>query len=77
MALKRMLRPTSRLGKITLWFGGLALLMQLCGLDCAVAQWKHVERLDRGGDVRISRLPVVARCTVGATATLCGACATG
>jgi phosphoserine phosphatase RsbU/P len=28
-ALKRMLRPTSRLGKITLWFGGLALVLQL------------------------------------------------
>src|SRR5208283_596060 len=28
-AVKRMLRPTSRLGKITLWFGGLALLLQL------------------------------------------------
>ena len=29
MALKRVLRPSSRLGKITLWFGGLALLLQL------------------------------------------------
>ena len=28
-ALRGMLRPTSRLGKITLWFGGLALLLQL------------------------------------------------
>ena len=28
-ALRRMLRPTSRLGKITLWFAGLALLLQL------------------------------------------------
>ncbi len=28
LALSRMLRPTSKLGKITLWFGGLALLLQ-------------------------------------------------
>ena len=30
LGLKRMLRPTSRLGKTTLWFGGLALVLQLC-----------------------------------------------
>jgi len=29
LALRRMLRPTSKLGKTTLWFGGLALVLQL------------------------------------------------
>ncbi len=32
LALRRMLRPTSKLGKTTLWFGGLALALQLCRL---------------------------------------------
>src|SRR5271165_4369252 len=39
MAIRRMLRPTSRLGKTTLWFGGLALLLQL---------WKLIARSPTG-----------------------------
>ena len=39
MAIRRMLRPTSRLGKTTLWFGGLALLLQI---------WKWVARSPSG-----------------------------
>ena len=39
LALKRILRPTSKLGKTTLWFGGLTLLLQL---------WKLIARSPSG-----------------------------
>jgi phosphoserine phosphatase RsbU/P len=39
MALRRALRPTSKLGKITLWFGGLAVVLQL---------WKLIARSPSG-----------------------------
>jgi sigma-B regulation protein RsbU (phosphoserine phosphatase) len=39
LALKRMLRPTSKLGKTTLWFGGLTLVLQV---------WKLIARSPSG-----------------------------
>ena len=41
-----MLRPTSKLGKTTLWFGGLALVLQIAQLIARSPQRHHAERVE-------------------------------